>query len=98
MKLRAARARQAPSCATTDAIWRERPYQTIDKAADLTCRSKAHIYQLIHNGQLKAVTLGGKTLVETGSMITFLERARRWHPDRERVAAANRKRAEISKV
>jgi excisionase family DNA binding protein len=77
--------------------WQDRPYQTVKYAAELTGRSKPSIYTLIHAQELRAVRLAGKTLIETRSLIAFLDQARRWRPDRDRVAAANRSRAELSK-
>jgi hypothetical protein len=77
--------------------WRERPYQTIANTADLSCRSKASVYGLINRGLLRAAKLEGKTVIETGSLIALFERAESWDPDHKRVAAANKRRAEISK-
>jgi hypothetical protein len=77
--------------------WRELPYQTIGNCAVLTGRSKAKIYQLIHTGVLLAVSLDGRTLVNTGSLIAFIERASPWRPNRDRVAAAIERRTALSK-
>jgi hypothetical protein len=77
--------------------WRELPYQTLANCALISGRSKAHIYHLIHTGVLHAVTLGGRTLVTTASLVAFLEDASPWHPNRDRVSAAIQRRIALSK-
>jgi len=72
--------------------WRELPYQTIANCAVLTGRSKAHVDQLIHAGVLRAVRLGGRTLVDTASLSAFFDGASPWRPNRDRVAAAIERR------
>ena len=72
--------------------WRETPFQSIKNTAALTARSKGGVYWLINSGVLRAVTLGGKTAVDTRSLLAFLEGAIRWSANKDRVAAAVERR------
>ena len=79
----------------THAPWRELPFQTVGNTAAITGRSPAHVYSLLKVGDLQAVSLGGKTLIPTQSILAYLAQAKPWRADARRVAAANKKRIEI---
>jgi hypothetical protein len=51
------------------------------------------VYNRLNDGQLEGVTLGGRTLVTTESILALLADAKPWVPDRERVRKAIRARA-----
>jgi len=89
------RALRAASPIGVTASWRDLPYQTVANAARIGGCSPAKIYAYLHFGDLRAVKLGGKTLIETGSLVALLSRATRWQSDRIRVAAANKRRLEV---
>jgi AcrR family transcriptional regulator len=81
----------------TTASWHEFPYQSIAKSAQILGCSPAQIYAHLKSKKLRASALGGKTLIETKSLLAFLERAKPWQPNRRRVAAANERRVELAK-
>jgi excisionase family DNA binding protein len=75
--------------------WRTRPYHSIRETARLLSCSHSRIYILLHTGELKAVRLGGKTLIDTQSIADFLTTATPWEPDRRRTAKAVASRPDV---
>ena len=76
--------------------WQERPYQQLGAASEIAQISEAALYKAEKEGELTFVRLAGRTLVDTASLITFLERAQPWTPS-DRGAAARAKRAEVAR-
>jgi hypothetical protein len=70
--------------------WQAIPYQPVARAAAITGRSEAHVYNLINSGALRAVKLAGKTLVTTDSIVELLARARPWSPEHAKINSAKR--------
>ena len=78
--------------------WRDKPFQTVDHTSAILCGSRSRTYGLLADGELEAVRLAGKTLIKTASLIAFLERdAKRWKPDRKRVAKAVAARPDVAR-
>ncbi|WP_156041775.1 helix-turn-helix domain-containing protein [Bradyrhizobium sp. URHD0069] len=72
--------------------WRERPLQPMKVAAELCGVSIASLYRFSDEGRLVLRRLGGRTLVETKSLIALIESAEDWTPyDRGKEARAKRK-------
>ncbi|TXN04968.1 hypothetical protein FV222_07060 [Methylobacterium sp. WL103] len=76
--------------------WRDRPYQQLGTASEIAQISEGALYAAEKNGLLTFVRLAGRTLVETASLVAFLDRAEPWTPS-ERGAAGRAKRAEIAR-
>lgn len=75
--------------------WRDRPLQTMQVASEIAGVSVAALYRAAGEGRLKLRRLEGRTLVETSSLIKFIEAAASWKPSNRgakarasRVAAA----------
>ena len=60
--------------------WQERPFQTVQAAASIVGLSAASIYSAAAKGQIELKKLGGRTLVSTGSLVSFIEQAEDWSP------------------
>lgn len=67
--------------------WRERPFQTLNAAADIAGLSVASLYRFESEGRLTFKRLGGRTLVDTASLIALLETAETWTPSKRGSAA-----------
>lgn len=81
----------SPAACTT---WRERPLLQLKIAAELAGVSPASLYRFSDEGKLKLKELGGRTLVDTKSLIALIESARDWTPkQRGGEACAARKAA-----
>jgi hypothetical protein len=52
---------------------------------------------LLKAGELTAVTLGGKTLVTTASLIDYLAKSQPWKPNHDRVARAVAARPDVAR-
>jgi hypothetical protein len=76
--------------------WQERPYQQMRIASEIAQISEAALYKAEKEGLLTFVRLAGRTLVETRSFITFLDRAEPWTPS-DRGAAARARRIEVAR-
>lgn len=72
---------------TTLSAWRERPFQTLNAAADIASLSVASLYRFESEGRLTFKRLGGRTLVDTVSLIALLETAESWTPSKRGSAA-----------
>lgn len=77
--------------------WRDRPYQQLGAASEITQISEAALYKAEKEGELTFVRLAGRTLVETASLIAFLDRAQPWTPS-DRGAAARARRIEVARA
>lgn len=77
--------------------WRDRPFLTMEVAAELLGCSRAKIYNLatLPMAAIKLVSLGGRTLAETASIVAHLDTARPFVPtgtDRRGAALARARR------
>jgi hypothetical protein len=60
--------------------WRERPYLSMKDAAEIAVCSRSSLYTAAGDGRLSLRRLNGRTLVETASLISFLDTAEKWTP------------------
>ena len=58
--------------------WQGVPVHPVKRASSILGASDSQTYALLKAGELTAVTLGGKTLVTTASIVTFLAKAKPW--------------------
>ena len=72
--------------------WRERPLLPLKLASEIVGVSVASLYNFVDQGRLRFRQLGGRTLVETKSLIALVDNAEEWKPsDRGKEARAKRK-------
>lgn len=79
--------------------WRDCPLTSLQSAAKITGCSPATLYAAEKRGGLTFKRLGGRTLIETASLIKYVESASDWAPRSGRVEAAcdaRRERARAS--
>lgn len=67
------------------------PFRTVKDASRAIGASRGKIYALAHEGRLELAKLGGRTLVRTESLVTYLRSAEPWSPS-NRAAKANASR------
>ena len=67
--------------------WQGVPVHPSNERDASSARSTAKL-RAAQGGRIDAVTLGGKTLITTASIVAFLAKAQPWGPDRDRVARA----------
>jgi hypothetical protein len=86
-----------PAAATSSEDWRELPGHTVGRATDILggC-STAKVYQLVHAGVLEAVTIAGRTIIKTSSLVRVIDNAPTWRSSTTRGVAARAKRAAIA--
>jgi hypothetical protein len=77
--------------------WQGVPVHPVKRASSIIGASDSQTYALLKAGELSAVTLGGKTLIRTSSIIDFLAKARPWEPDHDRVARAVAGRPDVAR-
>lgn len=81
-----------PASPVPQTPWRDRPLHTMKTAAELCGVSIASLYRFSDEGRLTLRRLGGRTLVDTKSLIALIESAENWTPyDRGKEARAKRK-------
>lgn len=73
--------------------WRERPALTLQLAAQIVGLSTASLYLAEARGDLAFLRLGGRTLVQTASLIKYVDGAEAYKPHPTRGAAGRAKRA-----
>jgi hypothetical protein len=88
---------KANSLHATGLDWQSLPFHPVNRASNITGASPSHTYALLKAGELSAVTLGGKTLITTASLIEYLAKAKKWRPNRERVARAVAARPDMAR-
>jgi len=76
--------------------WRDRPLLQLKTASEIAGVSPASLYRFSDEGKLKLRELGGRTLVDTKSLIALIETAKDWTP-RKRGEEARAKRKEIAR-
>jgi hypothetical protein len=74
-------------------LWTQIPHHPIQRAAGILGCSPSQVYSRLNDRGLKGVTLGGRTLVTTESIVALLAEAKPWVPDKGRVLKAIRARA-----
>jgi hypothetical protein len=77
--------------------WQGVPVHPVKRASSIIGASDSQTYALLKAGELSAVTLGGKTLVRTSSIIDYLAKAMPWEADRDRVARAVAARPDVAR-
>ena len=60
--------------------WRDRPHLQLKVASEIAGVSPASLYRFSDEGRLKLRELGGRTLVDTKSLIALIETAKDWTP------------------
>jgi len=71
--------------------WQDRPRLSMQVASEISALSVASLYKAADQGGLVLVRQSGRTLVETPSLIEFMNRAEPWTPsDRGKEARAKR--------
>src|SRR3954470_11178926 len=60
--------------------WRNRPLLQLKLASEIAGVSPASLYRFSDEGKLKLRELGGRTLVDTKSLIALIESAKDWTP------------------
>jgi hypothetical protein len=72
--------------------WRDRPLLQLKVAGEIAGLSPASLYRASDEGRLKLRELGGRTLVDTKSLIALIDSATDWTPkNRGQEARARRK-------
>ncbi|MCP3417785.1 helix-turn-helix domain-containing protein [Bradyrhizobium brasilense] len=77
--------------------WRERPLLPLKVASEIAGVSPASLYRFSDEGKLKLRELGGRTLVDTQSLIALIETAKDWSP-RKCGAEARAKRKDAARA
>ena len=77
--------------------WQGVPVHPVKRTSSIIGASDSQTYALLKPGELTAVTLAGKTLIRTASIIDFLAKAKPWEPDRDRVARAVAARPDVAR-
>jgi hypothetical protein len=75
--------------------WQGVPLHPVKRASGIIGASDSQTYALLKTGELTAVTLGGKTLVTTASLVNFLAKAQPWRPNFDRVVRAVQARPDV---
>lgn len=72
--------------------WHERPLLPLKVASEIIGVSVASLYNFVDQGRLRFRQLGGRTLVDTKSLMALVDNAEEWTPsDRGKEARAKRK-------
>jgi hypothetical protein len=87
----------SPTAATAYTPWRDRPFLQLKTASEIVGVSIASLYNFSDGGQLKLRNFGGRTLVDTKSLIALIETAEDWTP-KKRGQEARAKRKEIART
>jgi hypothetical protein len=77
--------------------WRDRPHLQLKVASEIAGVSPASLYRFSDEGRLKLRELGGRTLVDTKSLIALIESAKDWTP-KNRGGEARKKRADVARI
>ena len=89
--------RRSHSEGSAEIPWRERPFQPLPRAREITGVSIASLYKLADEGRLVFRRIAGRTLVETVSLVQLIDAAEPWTPS-DRGAAARASRAETARA
>lgn len=60
--------------------WREKPFHTLQAAGEIICVSTPTLYKMAEEGLLTFKRLRRRTMVQTDSIIAFLDSAEPWTP------------------
>lgn len=77
--------------------WRDRPFLQMKAASEIVGVSVASLYKFSDAGRLKLREFGGRTLVDTKSLVELVETAADWTP-KNRGAEARAKRQEVARA
>ena len=77
--------------------WRDRPLLQLKTASEIAGVSPASLYRFSDEGRLKLRELGGRTLVDTKSLIALIDSAKDWTP-KNRGGEARAKRKEVART
>jgi hypothetical protein len=77
--------------------WRDRPLLQLKTASEIAGVSPASLYRFSDEGKLKLRELGGRTLVDTKSLIALIDSAADWTP-KNRGGEARQKRAAVART
>lgn len=77
--------------------WRDRPFLQLKTASEIVGVSIASLYNFSDAGRLKLRNFGGRTLVDTKSLIALIETAEDWTP-KKRGQEARAKRKETART
>lgn len=77
--------------------WRERPLLPLKLASEIIGVSVASLYNFADQGRLNFRQLGGRTLVETKSLIALADGATKWKSS-DRGKQARAKRREVARA
>ena len=77
--------------------WRDRPLFQLKTASEIAGVSPASLYRFSDEGKLKLRELGGRTLVDTKSLIALIDSAADWTP-KNRGGEARQKRAAVART
>ena len=86
-----------PAASTPQTPWRDRPLHPMKTAAEICGISIASLDRFSDEGRLTLRRLGGRTLVDTKSLIALVESAEKWTPY-DRGKEAREKRKEIARA
>lgn len=74
--------------------WRDRPFLQLKVASEIVGLSIASLYRFSDQGRLRFRVFGGRTLVDTKSLIALVDTAQEWVPrDRGKEARAQRRKS-----
>jgi hypothetical protein len=82
---------------STEIPWRDRPFQPVQRAEEITGISAASLYKFAKEGRLTFRRLGGRTLIETAGLIDLINSAEPWTPS-ARGTQARAARAESARA
>lgn len=71
---------QGPCADMIAETWRETEFLSIAATADILCRSRASVYDLLRKGVLTAVVVGERPLVATATLAALLDGAKPYTP------------------
>lgn len=77
--------------------WRDRPLTTLQAAAEISGLSTGTLYRFEKAGKLSFKRLGGRTLVDTQSLIELVDSAGDYAPLHHRTEPAIARRSEIAR-
>ena len=87
-----------PRTKSAEIPWRERPHVTMQNAAQIAGVSVPSLYRFASNGKLVLKRLGGRTLVDTPSLIALTETAEVWSPSTQTQKACESRKAAEERV
>jgi len=87
----------SPTATAAYTPWRDRPFLQLKTASEIVGVSIASLYNFSDAGRLKLRNFGGRTLVDTKSLIALIETAEDWTP-KKRGEEARAKRKGVARA